>query len=115
MFPFSLLITPFTVFLSLSTASGVFIHDMRIDKVAATALAIPAVVASYQASKQVVNFASDLHTHAEAGSLRQVAGANQSPLIQPRSAHKNKKYLTKRSSLVGHKALYGSTILINHL
>lgn len=108
MFPFSLLVTPLSIFLSLSTASGVFIHDMRIDKVTIAAITAPVVVAG---SVQMVNFASDLHTHSERGSLQQVGEASQNPLIQPRSAHKNKKYLTKRSTLVGHKALYGSSIL----
>lgn len=109
MFNPSILISAFSLFLSLSTSVGVFIHDMRIDTVTLTVIAAPVVLAG---GVQMA-LAGDLHTHAERGSLGQavndVKGAN--PLFQPRSAHKNKKYLTKRNTLVGHRALFGSTVL----
>lgn len=99
MFPFSLLITPLSIFLSLSTASGVFIHDMKIDRVALTAISAPMAFAG---SIHMVNFAHDLHTHAERGSLQQVGEAsNHTPLIQPRS--NNRKYLSQKNHGLGHQ------------
>lgn len=99
MFPFSFLITPMSIFLSLSTASGVFIHDMRIDRVAVTAISAPVVAAG---SIHLVNFAHDLHTHAERGSLQQVGeAAGHNPLIQPRT--NNRKYLSQKNLGLGHQ------------
>lgn len=106
MFNYSFLITPLTLFLSLSTATGVFIHDMKIDTVAMTAIAAPVALAGGAS----LALASELHTHAERGSVQVSDTGSQNPLFQPRSAHKNKKYLTKRHSLTGHRALFGSTI-----
>lgn len=99
MFPFSFLITPLSIILSLSTASGVFIHDMRIDRVAVTAISAPVAFAG---SAQLVNFANDLHTHAERGSLQQVGeSSSHNPLIQPRT--NNRKYLSQKNHGLGHQ------------
>ncbi len=98
MFPFSFLVTPLSIFLSLSTASGVFIHDMRIDKVAVTAITVPVATAG---NVQLVNFAHDLHTHAERGSLQQVGESNHNPLIQPRT--NNRKYISQKNFGLGHE------------
>ena len=105
----ALLITPLSIILSLTTASGVFIHDMKIDTVTLTAIAAPVVLAG----GVHLALAGELHTHAERGSLSQMVNDinGQNPLFQPRSAHKNKKYLTKRCTLIGHRALFGSAIL----
>jgi hypothetical protein len=98
MFPFSFLLTPLSIFLSLSTASGVFIHDMRIDKVAIAAVTAPVVAAG---GMQAVNFTNDLHTHAERGSLQQVGESSQNPLIQPRT--NNRRYLSQKNLGFGHE------------
>lgn len=102
------LITPLSIFLSLATASGVFIHDMKIDAVTLTAIAAPVVLAG----GAHLALAGEHHTHAERGSLSQMVNdvTGKNPLFQPRSAHKNKKYITKRGTLIGHRALHGSTI-----
>lgn len=111
MFPYSVFITPFTIFLSLSTSVGVFVHDMKLDTVTLTVIAAPVVFAG---GIQLA-LAAEHHTHSDRGSLSQAVhdakGAN--PLLQPRSAHKNKKYLTKRSMLTGHRSLFGTTVAIS--
>jgi hypothetical protein len=98
MFPFSFLVAPLSIFLSLCTASGVFIHDMRIDQVAVAVTAAPVVAAG---SMQLVNFANDLHTHAERGSLQQVGESSHSPLIKPRT--NNRKYVSQKNMGLGHE------------
>jgi hypothetical protein len=45
----NILIHPLIVLTSLTTASGVMIHDTKIDKMAITALSAPAVSTSYEA------------------------------------------------------------------
>lgn len=104
MFPFSFLITPLSIALSLSTATGVLVHDMRIDKVAATAFAAPALMVGYQAETHLVNFATDLHTHSEGGSLSQAVNdlRAQSPRVQPRN-NDEKKYLSQKNVGLGHE------------
>lgn len=104
MFPLSIFVTPLSIFLSLSTATGVLVHDMRIDKVAAAALAAPVIVAGYQAHMQLVNFATDLHTHSEGNSLSQAVNdlRAQSPRVQPRS-NDEKKYMTQKNFGFGHE------------
>ncbi|MEO7904825.1 MAG: hypothetical protein ABIR91_03470 [Candidatus Saccharimonadales bacterium] len=103
---YSFLFTPLTVALSLLTATGIFIHDMKIDTVTMTAIAAPVALAGGAS----MALASELHTHAERGSLKIGNDGGQNPLFQPRSAHKNKKYITKRGTLIGHRALFGSTV-----
>lgn len=100
MFPFSFLVTPLSIFLSFSTASGVFIHDMRLDQVAVVAVTAPV---AFLGSVQIVNFANDLHTHAERGSLQQVGeSSSHNPLIQPRT--NNRKYISQKNLGLGHEA-----------
>ena len=104
------IITSLSIFLSVATASGVFIHDMKLDTVALAAIAAPVVVASG------LNMAlsSEFHTHAERGSLAQMVNDinGQNPLLHPRSADKNKKYITKRNTIFGHRSLTGSMALV---
>lgn len=103
MSPLSLLVTPLSIFLSLSTATGVLVHDTRIDKATMTALAIPSVVASYQANTKLVNYATDSHTHTErhsfSQSIRDLKADN--PRIQPR-AQEDKKYVSQKNLGLGH-------------
>lgn len=102
MFPYSFLITPLSIILSLTTAAGIFIHDMRIDAVTLTVIATPVVLAGGMQA----TLANELHTHAERGSLAQgvLDATGHNSLFQPRSAHKNKKYITKRHALIGQRA-----------
>lgn len=105
---YSLLITLLTALLSLATAAGIFVHDMKIDKLAITAIAAPLALAGGVHAA----LSTELHPHAERGSLKQAVSDAQgnNPLLQPRSAHKNKKYLTKRKMLVGHRSLFGMLV-----
>ncbi|HET8884036.1 MAG TPA: hypothetical protein VFM68_01040, partial [Candidatus Saccharimonadales bacterium] len=103
MFPLPLLIAPFTVFLSLSTATGVFVHDTRIDRATLTALAVPSVIASYQASSKLVNFAPDLHPHSESHGFTKAINnlKGNTPKITPRSPGE-KKYVSQKNMGLGH-------------
>ena len=103
MFPF--LINPITtIFVSISTATGVFVHDTHIDKAAATALTAPAVMA-YEANTKQMSLIPDLHTHSERGSLSQAVHdlKTQNPRIQPR-ATEDKKHLLQKRVAKGHHA-----------
>lgn len=102
MFP-AILINPLAILVSLSTATGVFVHDTHIDK-AATALVAPAIIA-YEANTKQLSLAPDLHTHAERGALSQAVhelkAAN--PRIQPRISE-DKKHLLQKRVARGHHA-----------
>lgn len=103
MFPF--LINPVTTILvSISTATGVFVHDTHLDKAAATALTMPAVMV-YEANTKQLNLAPDLHTHSERGSLSQTVHdlKTQNPRIQPRT-QEDKKHLLQNRVARGHHA-----------
>ncbi len=104
MFPLPILLTPFSVFLSLSTATGVLVHDTRVDKATLTAISSSQNSPGYQASTaKLVNFSTDAHTHVErhslAQSVRDIKADN--PRIQPRSSAE-KKYLSQKNMGLGH-------------
>jgi predicted ATPase len=84
---YHLLISPLSVAITLTTAFGVIIHDTRIDRATSTALAAPAVIASYGVA-DVLSKLSDVHTHTE-----RVHMASEQPRVQPRSGD-DKKYIT---------------------
>lgn len=102
---FAALIHPITIFVSLSTATGVLMHDTRLDKVATSAIAPFSATANYEGNTKVVNFASDLHTHSERTSLTQAVHdlKTQSPRIQPRSSE-DKKHMLQKHVARGHHA-----------
>jgi hypothetical protein len=98
---FNAILNPLAVLMSFSTATGVLVHDMHIDQ-AASALAMPAQMASIDTTKSV-NLGGADHTHVERASLSQslhLHAANQS--IQPRS--EDKKYLLQKRVMRGHHA-----------
>ena len=99
---FNLIINPLAIAISVSTAFGIFIHDTKIDKFAMTALALPAVVASYDASAKLAHIAPDLHTHAERTSISQAVNdlRAQNPRVQPRH-NDDKKHLMQRHAARG--------------
>lgn len=90
--------------ISLSTATGVFLHDTRIDKATAVGMTIPAVLA-YDADTKQVNLGNDLHTHHERSvieqSIRDLRSDN--PRMQPR-ANEDKKHLMQKHVTRGHHA-----------
>lgn len=103
MYPLSILLTPLSVFLSLSTATGVLVHDTRVDKAAMTALSAPSPVSSGQADSKLVNISGDAHTHTERHSLSQAVHdlKADNPRIQPRS-QADKKYVSQKNLGLGH-------------
>lgn len=84
---FKLFATPLPIIIALTTGFGVLIHDTQIDKATATAIALPALLATYGAADISLKL-NDPHTHSERVS---VAGAH--PRVQPRSGD-DKKYIS---------------------
>ena len=68
MFPFVLLINPCSLALSICTASGVFVHDMQLDK-AITTMTMPVVTSSYSVADASASLGGNSHTHTERGSM----------------------------------------------
>lgn len=102
---FPALINPtVTILVSAATATGVFVHDTRIDKAAMTAVSAPAVMAAYEANTKQTNLSPDLHPHSERGSLSQAVHdlKTQNPRIQPRA--EEKKHLMQKRVAKGHHA-----------
>ncbi len=100
------ILNPIAIFLSLTTATGLLIHDMRIDKAFSTALSAPSSLSAHDAgSVKLVNFSSDLHTHTERGSLGQVVNAlkTPNPTTTPRALDDRKEFMAKHKTR-GHHA-----------
>jgi hypothetical protein len=99
----SFFVTPLSIFLSLSTATGIFLHDTRVDKATLSVLSTPSSGTSYQANTKLVNYATDSHTHVErhsfSQSLHELRG--DTPRIPPRAGHE-KKYVTQKNLGLGH-------------
>jgi hypothetical protein len=87
MSPLTLLVTPLSIFLSLSTATGVLVHDTRIDKATLSVLSGASAGKNSEASTKLVNHATDSHTHVErhtlSSALHQLRSDN--PKVSPRS------------------------------
>lgn len=108
MFPISILINPIAVALSLSTATGIFMHDMQLDKAAITALAIPAMMASYEPMTSRAPQTGASHTHSERGSLTQAVHdlrSNTTPRMAPRDD--TRKYVLSKKVVKGIHAFDG--------
>lgn len=97
------LLNPIIVFLSLSTAAGVFVHDMKIDK-AVTALSVPPALTVLESGNKL-SLSPDLHTHSERTSLSQAVNdlKSPSPRVLPRS-HEDKKHLLQNNTPRGYHA-----------
>ena len=95
-------INSFAIALSLSTATGIFVHDTKIDK-AVTALSLPPIVATTAAVATAHAMLSGTpHTHSERMSFAQAVHdlKSQNPRIQPRS--NDKKHLLQKRVAKGH-------------
>jgi hypothetical protein len=101
---FTFLINPILAIMSLSTATGVLLHDTRIDKATVTALALPAAVVSLDGSSKLAGISGDLHTHTERTSLSQAVHdlKGQTPRILPRN--EDKKHTLPKFVARGHHA-----------
>ena len=96
MFPLSTLLTPISIALSLSTATGVLLHDTKLDKAVSLA---PALSANLDSADRSVKLIGDAHTHTERGSLAQAVRdmKTQNPRVQPRNTE-DKKYLMQKNT-----------------
>ena len=104
--PLSLLLSPLSIFLSLSTATGVLVHDTRVDKATLTVLSAASGTsanANSEASVKLVNHATDSHTHVERHSLSQSPHESRgdNPRIPPRAGHE-KNYVSQKNLGLGH-------------
>lgn len=95
MFPINIILSPVVFLLSLSTAAGVFVHDMQLDKATVTALSLPVMLMSYDHAG--LTHATENHTHIERGPLSQALHDLKSttPRMLPRDDHR-KHVLAKR-------------------
>lgn len=101
MFPaLSTLLTPLSIALSLSTATGVLLHDTKLDKAAALA---PAMASNLDSANRTTKLIGDPHTHAERGSLSQAVRdiRAQNPRVQPRTTE-DKKHLMQKNAPRGY-------------
>ncbi len=95
----STFLNPLAIILSLSTASGVLIHDMHIDSAAST-MAMP--VASYDTKTASLDASS--HTHVERSSFSQLTGGLSRHFeMQPRAVNE-RKHLLQKHVVRGHHA-----------
>lgn len=94
---FNLILNPMMIALSLSTATGVFVHDMKLDKAATVAFALPTAFAAFDTAAKLAHLAPDLHAHSERGSLTQAIHdlKSSNPRVQPR-AHDDRKHLMQK-------------------
>ena len=100
---YSSTINLFLLLTSLSTATGILLHDTRIDK-AATIASLPVTVTAELGAKMVHAAPNDLHTHVERASVGHAASLlHTSPSLTPR-VYEDKKHLMQRYIGRGHHA-----------
>lgn len=109
MSPLSLFVTPLSIFLSLTTATGVVVHDTRVDKVTLSVLSTPSTGSSYQANTKLVNYATDSHTHVERHTLSTALHELRAdtPKVSPRS-NEEKRYSTQKHMGFGNNPFENS-------
>ncbi len=97
------LFNPLSILISISTLTGVVLHDTQFDKLTVRLLAVPAVVATVEGSQVLTT--NNLHTHVERASLSStIRSLNaSSPRIQPRN-NDEKKHLLQKNVARGHHA-----------
>jgi len=103
---FASLLNPIIVVLSLSTTAGVVVHDTKIDKATAVAIAAPVAAVAYGAASGAA-ITSELHTHAERASISQSVKAfnADNPNAKPRTH--DKKHLLQRHTARGQQLFDG--------
>ena len=96
-------LNPLAILMSLSTATGVLVHDMHLDQ-AATTMAMPAAMANTDTTK-TANLGGTDHTHVERASVSQALLHlnSHNPRIQPR-VFEDKKHLLQKRVMRGHHA-----------
>jgi hypothetical protein len=100
---FTNFINSLAILVSLSTASGILVHDTHIDKAAMTVLSLPSMLDHYDTAGKLSGLA-DAHTHVERSSFARTANAfaSNTPSIQPRSD--DKKHMMQKHVARGHHA-----------
>lgn len=93
------------IFLSLSTSTGILLHDTKIDKAVTTALATPLLASTIDSSVKTVTFKIEPHSQVERVSFAKalVAAQSDNPRIQPRT-NEDKKYQLPKNVFRGHHA-----------
>lgn len=102
MFPLTTILSPLAVLVSLTTATGVFVHDSNIDKVTTHVVSsLPSGVQVLQNGAAENRLGNMLHDHVERASFSQaVRDINaSSPRIQPRN--EDKKYVSQKNAMRG--------------
>jgi hypothetical protein len=101
---FTSIFNSIAILLSLSTATGILVHDTKIDK-ATIVLATPLTIATSDTSGRTIDIQTDLHTHVERTSVADSLSAFQAdnPRLQPR-IFEDKKHLLSRHVSRGHHA-----------
>lgn len=95
MFPIPIILSPFAIMLSLSTSTGILLHETKIDKFAS--LTIMATAATATAHK-AISLDSMPHTHVEPGFLESASSElrTKNPNQNPRRGEDKKYRLQKR-------------------
>lgn len=90
---FETLISPLAIILSLSATTGVLLHDTKVDKMTALALATPIAASRHVSEDSSVRLESTPHTHVERASLEHASRElrNRTPRVNPRG-NEDKKY-----------------------
>jgi hypothetical protein len=96
---FASLINPLAILISLTTTSGILVHDTHIDQ-AAAAIAMPTVLASHDTTSKL---GAESHTHVERTSVSRVVTTlnSHTPGMQPRE---DRKHLMSKHVARGHHA-----------
>jgi hypothetical protein len=93
----SYLINTFVITISMSTMTGILVHDTRIDSAASLMLSVPIVHMAYEASAKLTNVGPDLHTHVERVSagrlLSEISRAGTQSM--PRALHDRKRLMQR--------------------
>lgn len=90
------LINTFIMLASLSTATGVFVHDTRLDKAAVTVMDGHMAMHDMPLKQAAGSIAPELHPHVERGSLAVSNLKTSNPSIQPRTPEDKRHLLQKR-------------------
>lgn len=101
MFSFANILSPLAILVSLTTATGIFVHDTNIDKAASKILSLPSTLESIDSGMAAARLGNDPHNHVEQVSYSQFVRDIQTsgPRIQPRQ--EDKKYVAQKNTMNG--------------
>ncbi len=77
---------PISLLVSLAALTGVTIHDTKDDKLTASIIAMPSVMASTEGASKIASLDSSAHTHVERVSVNDMKSSQ--PRLAPRIDHK---------------------------